>query len=209
MARPFHIAWLFLDIGGVLLTNSWGHESRQLAAEKFKLDAAEMEVRHHLNFETHEIGKLTLDEYLDRVVFFQPRPFHRDEFRAFMFSQSKPLPEIFEYLKRLKKQYGLKVAVVSNEAREQNAYRIETYRLAELADLFVSSCYVGLRKPDKDIFRLALDLSQARPEQVVFIDNTALFVQIAEQFGMHGIVHTGFDTTRAALEVLDLLGDKA
>jgi putative hydrolase of the HAD superfamily len=151
---------LFLDIGGVLLTNGWDHHSRERAATDFKLDGAEMEDRHRLTFETHEEGKLTLEEYLDRVVFYEERAFTRAQFRRFMFAQSKSNPKMIDMVARLKVRHGLKIAVVSNEARELNAHRIRKFKLGAIVDFFISSCFVHVRKPDADIFRLALDIAQ-------------------------------------------------
>jgi putative hydrolase of the HAD superfamily len=178
------IAALFLDIGGVLLTNGWDHQARKLAAKTFDLDLAEMEERHHLTFDAYEEGKLTLEEYLGRVVFYQKRPFTRAEFRRFMFAQSKPYPEMIELTAQLKVRYGLKIAVVSNEGRELNAYRIRKFKSDKVVDSFVSSCFVHLRKPDADIFRLALDIVQAPARQVVYIENTPMFVQTSEGLGI-------------------------
>jgi putative hydrolase of the HAD superfamily len=170
------ITCLFLDIGGVLLTNGWDHRARKRAATHFKLEWAEMEDRHRLNFATYEEGKLTLEEYLGRVVFYQKRPFTRAQFRRCMFSQSKPHPEMIELVRKLKAKYGLKIVVVSNEGRELNAYRIRTFKLDGFVDAFISSCFVHLRKPDADLFRLALDIAQVPAIQVVYIDNTPMFV---------------------------------
>ena len=136
---------LFLDIGGVLLTNGWDHHSRERAATDFKLDGAEMEDRHRLTFETHEEGKLTLEEYLDRVVFYEERAFTRAQFRRFMFAQSKSNPKMIDMVARLKVRHGLKIAVVSNEARELNAHRIRKFKLAAIVDFFISSCFVNVR----------------------------------------------------------------
>ena len=94
MKRSTEITTLFLDVGGVLLTNGWGHQSRALAAKVFDLNPADMEDRHHLTFDTYEVGKLTLEEYLDRTVFYQERPFTPEQFREFMFAQSQPYPEM-------------------------------------------------------------------------------------------------------------------
>ena len=113
-----------------------------------------MEDRHHLTFDTYEEGKLTLEEYFGRVVFYRKRTFSRDQFRRFMFAQSKPFPEMIELIRRLKARYGLKVVVVSNEARDLNSHRIQRFKLDGLVDCFVSSCFVHVRKPDADIFRL-------------------------------------------------------
>jgi len=155
MKKATAITCVFLDIGGVLLSNGWDHHARKRAATNFKLDLAEMEDRHRLNFDTYEEGKLTLEEYLGRVVFYQKRPFSRAQFRRFMFAQSKPYPKMIELAVQLKVRYGLKIAVVSNEGRELNAYRIRKYKLDGFVDSFISSCFVHLRKPDADIFWIA------------------------------------------------------
>jgi len=190
-----NITTLFLDIGGVLLTNGWGHESRHLAAEKFGLDIPEMETRHNLTFDTYELGKLTLEEYLDRTVFYEERSFSKDEFREFMFAQSKKLPEMIEFIIGLKKQYDLKIAVVSNEARELNTYRIQTFNLADFVDFFISSSYVHFRKPDIDIFKLALDISNVKPEEVIYIEDQPMFVSVASSLGITGIHHISYEDT--------------
>jgi putative hydrolase of the HAD superfamily len=193
---------LFLDIGGVLLTDGWDHQARRRAAKHFKLEWAEMEQRHGLTFDTYEEGKLTLEEYLSRVVFYQKRPFTRDRFRRFMFAQSKPYTEMIELAAQLKARYGLRIAVVSNEARELNAYRIRKFKLDAFVDSFISSCFVHVRKPDADIFRLALDIVQAPAGQVVYIENTPMFVQIAEGLGIRSILHTDYRSTCAKLASL-------
>ncbi|MGZ5536869.1 MAG: HAD family hydrolase [Methylobacter sp.] len=204
MSLSTAITCLFIDIGGVLLTNGWDHDSRKLAATHFKLDPGEMEGRHYLNLNIYEEGKLTLQEYLNRVVFHQPRPFTPAEFRDFMFAQSQPCPEMIELIKQLKLRYGLKIVVVSNEAREINDYRIRKFKLDEFVDFFISSCYVHLRKPDKDIFRLALDIAQVPVERIVYIENTELFVQVAESLGIRSILHTDYRSTCAKLAALGL-----
>ena len=174
------ITCLFVDIGGVLLTNGWDHNLRKRAAADFKLDWDEMESRHHLNIDVYETDKLSLKDYLARVVFHQERPFTPAQFRDYMFAQSQPYPEMIELITQLKIRYGLKIVVVSNEAREINDYRIEKFKLDEFVDCFISSCYVQLRKPDKDMFRLALDLAQVPAKQVAYIENTPLFVEVAK-----------------------------
>jgi putative hydrolase of the HAD superfamily len=208
MKGSAEIRTLFLDIGGVLLTNGWDHHARKRAATNFKLELAEMEDRHHLTFDTYEEGKLTLEEYLGRVVFYQKRPFTRAQFRRFMFAQSKPYPEMIELVAQLKVRHGLKIVVVSNEARELNVHRIRKFKLDRVVDSFVSSCFVHIRKPDADMFRLALDISQAPARQVVYIENTPMFVQVAEGLGIRSILHTDYRSTRAKLASLGLPNDE-
>ena len=207
MKKATAITCVFLDIGGVLLTDGWDHHARKRAAKNFKLDLAEMEDRHRLNFATYEEGKLTLEEYLDRVVFYQKRPFTRARFRRFMFAQSKPYPEMISLVAQLKVRHGLKIVVVSNESRELNAYRIRKFKLDRFVDSFISSCFVHIRKPDADIFRLSLDVAQVRPQQVVYIDNTPMFVNVAEGLGIQSILHTDYRSTRAKLAAVGLQND--
>jgi putative hydrolase of the HAD superfamily len=204
MKRPAPITALFVDVGGVLLTDGWDHHARKRAARHFKLQRAEMEERHRLNFDTYEEGKLTLEEYLSRVVFYQKRPFTQAQFRRFLFAQSKPYPEMLELVRKLKSNYGLKLVVVSNEARELNAHRIREFKLDGFVDSFISSCFVHVRKPDADIFRLALDIAQAPARQVVYIENTPMFVRVAEGLGIKSILHTDYRSTRAKLASLGL-----
>lgn len=193
------ITTLFLDIGGVLLTNGWDHTARRQAADAFQMNYEEMEERHHLSYDTYEEGKYSLDEYLQQVVFNQPRKFSVKDFKSFMLSRSHPFPEMLNLVQSLKGKYGIKTVAVSNEGRELNAYRIQTFHLDQLIDTFVSSCYVHYRKPDPDIFRIALDISQSTPDRVIYLDDRPLFVEMASSLGIHGILHKDYETTRKRL----------
>lgn len=190
---------LFLDLGGVLLTNGWDRSMRKRAAETFHLEFEEMDERHHLTFDTYESGKLNLDEYLRRVIFYRDRAFTPEDFKSYMFSQSRPFPEMIDLIQKVKDRYHLKIATVSNEGRELTEYRIRTFQLGRFIDFFISSCFVHFRKPDEDIYRIALDLAQAKPEQVIYIEDRLLFVEEAREMGLYAIQHTGYDATRAAL----------
>ena len=192
------IRTLFTDVGGVLLTNGWGSDSRKLAAGKFNLDFKETDSRHHLTFDTYEVGKITLDEYLQRTVFYTPRAFSVADFRQFMFDQSQPFPEMLDLMRRVKAG-GCPIVVVSNEGRELTEYRIKTFKMAEFADFFVSSCFVHFRKPDRDIFQMAIDLAQANPAESVYLDDRPMFVEVASSLGLQAIRHTDYESTRAAL----------
>jgi len=196
---------LFLDVGGVLLTNGWDRSMRKRAAETFGLDAQDMDDRHHLTFDTYELGKLTLDEYLDRMVFYRERRFSREEFEEFMFAQSKPFPQMLDLIRGLRKAYGLKIAVVSNEGRELTTYRIEKFGLAEFVDFFIASSFVHFRKPDADIYRMALDIAQVPLDQVVYIEDRLMFVEVAQGLGIRAIHHTSFESTRASLASFGLV----
>ncbi|QSR86716.1 HAD-IA family hydrolase [Candidatus Methylacidiphilum infernorum] len=190
---------LFLDVGGVLLTNGWDTEGRKKAAEVFGLDFREFEDRHHLTFDTYEQGKLTLHEYLKRTVFYQNRAFSMDDFRQFMFSLSRPIPEMIELIKTLKKKYNLRIAVLSNEGRELQIHRIQSFNLHSFIDYFIVSSFVHLRKPDVDIFQLALDVAQSPPNSVLYIEDRPMFVDIARSLGIEAIRHECYEKTKAAL----------
>lgn len=206
MKRADAVTTLFLDIGGVVLSDGWDRHARRRAANAFALELAEFEQRHRAAFEVFETGKVTLDEYLGLVVFDRKRSFTRARFRRFMFEQSHPHPEMLALVARLKATHDVKIVVVSNEARELNAYRIRTFGLGKLVDAFVSSCFVGIRKPDPQIFRLALDLAQADPSQVVYVEDTAMFVEVAARLGIRSVLHTNARSTAAKLASFGLHG---
>lgn len=192
---------LFSDIGGVLLSNGWGHLSRQAAAEKFGLDYPEMDELHHFIFNVYEIGKVTLDEYLDTVVFYQPRSFSRQEFKDFIFKQSTQLPDTLPWLVKWKNAHPqIKIISINNEARELNNYRIRTFNLHDFFDAFVSSCEVGMRKPDPGIFRLALGIAQAEPHECLYFDDRPMLVQAARKEGIHAYHHESFEGTKKIVE---------
>ena len=178
---------LFWDVGGVLLTNAWDRTQRTAALEHFHLDQEEFHDRHEMVVSSFERGKITLDEYLDRTVFYRPRPFTRDEFRDYMFSLSKPLPEVIAFAQGLSDSGKYFMGTINNESRELNYYRIEKCGLRKIFRLFVSSCFVGLRKPERDIYRLALEITQIPAEACCFIDDRALNLECAAKLGMHTI----------------------
>ncbi len=204
MTKSGRINTLFSDIGGVLLTNGWDRDARLRASEKFQLNHDEFSERHSMTFDTYEEGKLSLDEYLKRVVFYEPQPFTAQDFKKFMLEQSQPIEAMINLVRRLKVHHELKTVAVSNEGRELTEYRIKEFRLNEFVDAFISSCFVHYRKPDEDIFRIALDVSQACPEEVAYLDDRKMFVEVAQSFGIRGIHHTGYESTLAALEDLGL-----
>ena len=204
MKKLIPVTTLFLDIGGVMLSNGWGHESRRSAADVFNLDFDEMDERHHVIQITYEEGKITLNEYLKRVVFYQKRSFTIDQFREFMFSQSTPNLEMIEYIKQLKNKYNLKIAVVNNEGRELNEHRIKKFKLNQFVDFFISSCFVHFRKPDADIFRIALDIAQVPVQHVVYIEDMQMFVDVAKDLGIRGIHHKNYLSTSDELALMGL-----
>lgn len=178
---------IFWDVGGVLLTNAWDRTQRTAALEHFRLDEEEFHDRHEMVVSSFERGKITLDEYLDRTIFYRNRPFSRDTFRDFMFSLSQPFPEVIEFAQRLSVTGKYLMGTINNESRELNYYRIEKYGLGRIFRVFFSSCFVGLRKPEGDIYRLALETTQIPAEACCFIDDRALNLEIAARLGMQTI----------------------
>lgn len=200
------ITTLFLDVGGVILTNGWDHNQRHLAAEAFSLDQVEMEKRHGALVDPYERDTLSLDDYLRYVVFYEKRDFSKADFIEFMYQQSRPYQEMIDWLIAIKKQYKLKLIALSNEARDVMNYRIKTYEMREWIDFFIVSCFVGMRKPDPQIYQLALDISQTDPSKIFYLDDRPLFVEIAKNFGIKGITHTNLENTKSVL--LPLLNTK-
>lgn len=198
------ITHIFIDLGGVLLTNGWDRNARARAVEKFGLDAEETQERHHLTFDTYEVGKVSLEDYLKRVVFYKKRNFTQEEFATFMYAQSKSFPEMIDLIKKLKEKYTLKIAVVNNEGKELNEHRIAKFKLTAFVDFFISSALVHFRKPDLDIFKMALNVAQAKAKNVLYIDDRDMFVEVAATIGIKGIVHTSYEDTIQKLKNFNL-----
>jgi putative hydrolase of the HAD superfamily len=201
---PTAISCIFTDVGGVLATNGWDRTMRERAARQFGLNYEELNERNHLTFDTYEEGKLSLDEYLTRVIFYEPRAFSREDFVRFMYDQSQPFQPMLDLVRGLKQRHGLKVAVVSNEGRELTLHRIPKFGLNDFVDFFIVSCFVHFRKPDADIWRMALDIAQVPPEHVVYLEDRPMFVDVANGLGLHGIRHTSLESTKAELAALGL-----
>lgn len=193
---------MFWDVGGVLLTNAWDHEERAKALDKFQIDAKDFQSRHELLVSSFERGKITLDEYLERAVFYKPRSFTIESFREYMFSLSQPYPDVLKFAQALSNSGKYLMGTINNESRELNYYRMERFGLRETFRLFFSSCFVGLRKPEKDIYRLALETTQIPAENCCFIDDRPLNLECAQQMGMLTIQMQGLDRLRADLSRL-------
>jgi putative hydrolase of the HAD superfamily len=195
---------IFWDIGGVLLNNAWDHTERTSALEHFQLDQKEFHDRHEMVVSSFERGTMTLDEYLDRTVFYRTRPFTREVFREFMFSLSQPFPEVLEFAQALTDSGKYFMGTINNESRELNYYRIEKYGLRKIFRLFVSSCFVGFRKPERDIYRLALEITQVHAEQCCFIDDRAINLECAAKLGMETIEMQQLEQLRGDLAKLNV-----
>lgn len=193
---------LFWDVGGVLLTNAWDHTQRAEALERFSLDANDFQSRHEMVVSSFERGKISLDEYLERTVFYCDRPFTPEAFRAAMLSLSQPFPDVLAFAQGLTDSGKYLMATINNESREVNYYRMDKFGLRKIFRLFFSSCFVGLRKPESDIYRLALETTQIRPEECCFIDDRALNLECAAKMGMHTIQVKSVEQLREELSKL-------
>ena len=195
---------IFWDVGGVLMTNAWDHTQRMATMEHFRLDEEEFHDRHEMLVSSFERGKITLDEYLDRTIFYRTRPFTREAFRDFMFALSQPFPEVLDFARALAGSGKYFMGTINNESRELNLDRIEKCGMRKIFGVFVSSCFVGLRKPESEIYRLALEITQIAPEQSCFIDDRALNLESAAKMGMVTIKMQTVEQLKADLGKLDV-----
>lgn len=198
-----NIKLLFLDIGGVLLSDGWNHTSRMEAIAKFGLESIQFQKDHAVAFPLFENGKLTLQQYLDGVVFNVERNFTKEDFMAFMYSKSTQLPDFLPWLIEWKKRNKIKIFSINNEGKEFNDYRIKQFNLHDCFDAFISSCEVGVSKPDPSIFKLALGIANEAPQNCLYFDDRAIHVAIARQMGINAHIHQGFEQSKRILESIN------
>ncbi|MHB8637013.1 MAG: HAD family hydrolase [Fimbriimonadaceae bacterium] len=196
---------IFTDLGGVILTNGWDHVGRQSAVDQFGLDRAEFFQRHEMVFGAYEEGQMTLDEYLSFAVFYCARPFSKAEFTSYIKEQSQPLPGMLELMLSAKRESGLPVFALSNEGRELAQYRIDTFGLKNLADAFIVSGFVGMRKPAMGIYRLTLDVAQVAPHEALYVDDRESLIEAGARAGLITLLHQDVNTTTEALQRHGLL----
>jgi putative hydrolase of the HAD superfamily len=196
------ISAIFWDVGGVLLSNAWDREQRQRTLKHFDLDEVEFDDRHEMLVSSLERGKISLQEYLERTIFYRPRSFTLDAFKEYMFSLSQPDPETLQLARALSRSCKYLMSTINNESKELNLFRIQTFGLREIFSLFVSSCFVGLRKPEDGIYHLALEITQRAPEECCFIDDRPLNLDSASRLGMHVIQMENAEQLRQELQKL-------
>jgi putative hydrolase of the HAD superfamily len=196
------IRTIFWDVGGVLLTNAWDHDERARALEHFHLDPKEFQARHEMLVSSFERGKISLNEYLNNTIFYRERPFTCDQFRDFMLSLSLPKPDVLAFARSLAASEKYFMGTINNESRELNLHRIEKFGLREIFRIFVSSCFVGLRKPESGIYHLAIDVTQIPAGECCFIDDRALNLECAATLGMKTIQMQSLEQLRKELDKL-------
>ena len=195
---------IFSDIGGVLGTNGWDSGLRANVVAQFQLDAVEIERRHHLLFDSYERGYQTFEQYLKYVFFTEPRGFELAELREFIFAGSVPWPESLELFRQVKVANGVKLALISNEGQGITEHRIDRFKLREVADFMVVSHCVHMRKPDSQIWQLALDLAQVTADQAIYVDDRQVFVDVANDLGFTAFQHVSVEQTRRSFQGLGL-----
>lgn len=196
------ITHVFFDVGGVLGTNGWDQRQRAAAAETFALDAAELHKRHDEVATLWETGGMSLDTYLDHTVFYRARPFTREDFRAFMFSQSIPFLETIAVASDLARTGRYRMMTINNESAELNTHRLQAFGLRQMFVTFFTSCWVGVLKPSRQIYERALVMSQAEPSAAVFIDDREHNLETARLLGMHTILYQDASRLRRDLAAL-------
>ncbi len=200
--RDDGITHLFFDVGGVLGTPGWGTADRAVAATHFGYDVKEMEHRHLGVVGAWETGAMTMDEYLDHTVFAQPRTFTRDAFTAFMRSRSVPNADAIAVARALAATGRYRMVTLNNESEALNIHRITCFGLTGIFDAFLSSCWIGVSKPARRAYQLALALTQAAPARTVFIDDRDENLEPARDAGLHTIRFTSAADLRSALAAL-------
>lgn len=190
---------LFIDIGGVLMTNGWDHVLRKKAAEVFHFDFSDFEQRHREFYDLHETGKMSLDDYLEKTIFWKKREFTLNEFKKYMLDQTQLYPEMLALFTEIKATYRLKIAAVSNEGKELTHYRLQHGRLNLFIDNFFISCFLHVQKPDPDIYRMAFEIMQVQPVDILYVDDRPNLVAAAATLGIKGCVHTSQETTKKFL----------
>lgn len=198
------ITTVFWDIGGVILTNGWDHDERMEAAQMFGLDWEEFREHHDSSFPAFDCGQITLNQYLDRTLFYRARSFTREEFTAFMFAQSREYKETRAVLSEVARSGRYYVAAINNEPRELNQYRIEAFGLRKEFQAFFSSCYLGTRKPDEAIYRIALEVSQRPAENSLFIDDRTINLENPRRLGMQVVHHQNATQLRNDLKTFGI-----
>jgi putative hydrolase of the HAD superfamily len=195
---------LYSDVGGVLGTNGWDTHLRQKITAHFQLQLDQIESRHHLMFDSYERGYMSFEDYLRSVFFNVPRAFTLEQLRDYTYNESVAWPANIQFFKRAKELNRLKIGLISNEGRGLTEHRVRKFHLRELADFMIFSHCVGYRKPDREIWRLALDLAQVTPRESVYLDDRKIFVDIAADMGFTAVHYVSLEDLSRRLQELGL-----
>lgn len=195
---------LYSDIGGVLGNNGWDGQLRRALCNRFGIEQEETERRHHLIFDSYERGYLSFDEYLTKVIFGLPREFTLEHVRDFTFNASTPWFENIEFFRRIRRMNQVGIALISNEGQGIADHRVKKFGLRDICDFMVISHFTGLRKPDPEIWKLALNLAQVKASESIYIDDREMFVDAAAELGFTAVHHTDLLITKQKLAELGI-----
>ncbi|MGH7651353.1 MAG: HAD-IA family hydrolase [Gemmatimonadaceae bacterium] len=193
------IRHIFFDVGGVLGTDGWDREERARATERFGLDAKEFQCRHEEIVSAWEEGRITIEEYLDNAVFYERRNFSRQEFVEFMYSQSIPDSDTVRIARELTAHQRYTLMTLNNESDELNRYRIRAFGISEIFEAFLSSCWLGVRKPMQRFYESAIGIAQADPQTSLFIDDRQQNLNPARNLGMKVVLFQSASQLRSDL----------
>lgn len=197
---------ILFDVGGVMLTNGWDHNERKLLLDRFGLDREAFESRHEKPNDAWERDLLTISGYLKETIFYEPRSFTEDDFIEAMKSVSLPIPATaIPVVRDLAESGRYLVGTLNNESRYLHEYRMRKFGIDRYLDVQFCSAYLGMRKPDADIYRRALDILSLPGERVVFVDDRANNIATAASLGMQAIQFQGEDKLRRDLAELGVL----
>ena len=196
------ITTLFFDLGGVCLSNGWDREQRRAVTEKYGFDYDTFDRRHRQVVDALERGQLTLHEYLQWTIFYEPRRFTIGDITTEIMQLSTPFSETLALVQAVRQTGKYLLATLNNESRELNEYRIERFGLCDLFSAFFTSCYLGLIKPQPDAYRRALQITQRRPTECVFVDDRPMNVEVAAILGMHPVQFTSAAQLETELRAL-------
>lgn len=191
---------LFFDIGGVLLTNGWDTPARQRAAAKFQLEEIDFQKRHGMVKTAFETGRMSIDTYLAKTVFYIERPFSRQDFIDYIFTESKANEDVLNWLRTFAKSRRYRIFALNNESRELHEYRKERFKLDEIFEGFLTSCYLGSVKPDEEIYLSALGIASCRPNEAIFVDDRPLNLETADALGIKTVHFTQLALLLTALK---------
>jgi putative hydrolase of the HAD superfamily len=182
-----NISTIFFDVGGVLLSDGWDHISRKKAAEQFSLDFDEFEAKHAPLADDLDTSQISVNEYIDKAVFYKSRSFSKIDFYEFMKEQSQPDDDTLALAASLAAQNKYFLGTINNESAELGVYRIEKFKLADTFKVFFTSGFMGVKKPHSQIFERALQISQKKAADTVFIDDREENLGAPKQLKMNTI----------------------
>lgn len=189
-----------------MLTNGWDHNERKVVIDRFNLDLAAFESRHEQPNDAWERDTIAIGDYLKETVFYEPRSFTEADFLEAMKAVSVPIPATaIPVVRDLAEGGKYLVGTLNNESRYLHEYRMEKYGITPYLDFQLCSAYVGMRKPDADIYRRAIDIVGRPAARILFIDDRAGNADAARSVGMTAIQFHSEEQLRSELRQLEIL----